>query len=125
MPLSEIHMSVLIWILAIIATEALVELITTASIFDVPRAKLMAKSPFLEELLACGYCTSVWIAAAFAWALPGTLGYWWLDILIKTLALHRASNIFHELRGLIQGGIQINHLVHRAEQEDIDDTTWQ
>lgn len=114
-------MSVLIWILAIIATEALVELITTASIFDVTRARIMASSHFFEELLSCGYCTSVWVAAAFAWALPGTLGYWWLDVILKTLALHRASNVFHELKGTIEGGIQINHLVHRAKQEEVDD----
>ncbi len=108
---------IITWLLAIIAVEALVELITTASIFDIPRAKLMSKSSFIEALLSCGYCTSVWVAASIAWALPGTLIVWWLDIIVKTLALHRASNFLHELRGLWTSGIQINHLVHKVDEK--------
>lgn len=96
----------LIWILAVVATEALVELITTASIFEVPRARLMATSQFVEELLSCGYCTSVWVAASVAWALPGTTGYWPIDIVLKTLALHRLSNFLHELRSFILPAVQ-------------------
>ncbi len=108
------------WFIAIIAVEALVELITTASIFEMPRARLMSVSKFTEELLSCGYCTSVWIAALFAWSLPGYTGYPIVDIVLKTLALHRLSNFVHEIRAWWTNGIQLNHLVHSTEKEEVN-----
>jgi hypothetical protein len=101
-----------------VAVEALTELATTADIFDVPRAKLMALHPFLEGVLGCGYCTSVWMAAPFGWALPGTTGYLIVDITIKTFALHRAANLLHEFKmSYLTNGVQINNIVHKVEND--------
>lgn len=51
---------------------------------------------FIGELLNCGYCTSVWVAAAAAFVVPGKILWWLPTILIKWLVLHRFSNLLHE-----------------------------
>lgn len=87
------------WILAVIAVEAVVEILTTSQLLNTPRAYVLAWNNVISELIACGWCTSVWVAASCAWALPGVLtGYLPIDIAIKTFALQRAANYLHEMR---------------------------
>lgn len=88
------------WILSIIAVEAVTEIIINGEIFLPIRNTLSKMSVFLRKLLSCGYCSSVWVAASIAWALPGTVtGYLVIDIIIRTFVLHRLSNLAHELFG--------------------------
>jgi len=107
------------WVLAIVAVEAVTEILVAGAIFDVPRAHLLAKQNFFSELIACGHCTSVWVAASMAWALPGTFtSFIVIDILIKTFALHRLSNYLHEIRVNWISGIQIALVVHKTEEDN-------
>lgn len=87
------------WIFAIIATEAITEIIVESEIMMSVRIFCNNKNPkFLGKLVACGYCTSVWVAAFIAWVLPGMIfDIIILDYFIRLFCLHRASNLFHRL----------------------------
>ena len=87
----------MIWLAAIIYTEALTELIVTAEIFERPRSWLMRHSTFFQALLSCGYCVSVWVAASVAWIMPEIITNVFLDCFLKIIVLHRLSNLLHEL----------------------------
>lgn len=91
--------SVFSWLAAIIAVEAFVEILIESELFIGLRAYLSKKNPsFLGKLFSCGYCMSVWAAILIGWILPGEpTGIMVLDIIIKTLCLHRLSNFVHEI----------------------------
>lgn len=115
----------LIWCGAVVAVEALTELISSSKIMfgirdwfskPIPEDEalmvtnvLVVKKrnvfkhffywlrAFIGELLNCGYCTSVWVAAAAAFVVPGTIPELMLPtFLMKWLVLHRLSNLTHE-----------------------------
>ena len=86
----------IIWIVIIIAVEAITEIIITGKIFQALRDFIIGRNVFLlAGLFSCGYCMSVWVAAAIGWLAPFPLGFW--GIPIKIFAIHRISNFFHEL----------------------------
>ncbi len=80
------------WFVAILATEAIVEIWLESSLFDRLRARC---DGLLGEFVTCGWCISVWVAVAvFGLVL---LGLWWLLI---PLAIHRLSNFAHDIFGI-------------------------
>lgn len=87
------------WFLAIIAVEALTELWLTSSIMEPFRDAVGQMDGRISELSHCGQCVSVWASILLLGAfLPGTIiGFFLVDWAIKVLALHRLSNLFHEL----------------------------
>ena len=94
--------NILQWIMAVIAVEAIVEIIVDSELFLFWRAFLSKRKMFvgryLAKLFTCGYCFSVWVAVVVAWCLPGVIsGYWLFDVILKTFVLHRLSNLTHEL----------------------------
>ena len=97
-----------IWFLAVVAVEAITEIII-ASVFFAPLREFVWNTRFtlLHKLFACGYCMSVWIAAGVAWVIPwptaSLFGYF-----ILLFALHRLSNLFHELSVRWLNRIKIN-----------------
>ena len=84
------------WALAVVATAAASDLITTATILRPLRERLALGavrgfriSKFFNALFSCYYCLTVWFASAIAWSLPGeATGIPWLDVTIRTLTLH-------------------------------------
>ena len=89
---------VILWTLAALAVERITEIIHNGSIFESPRDWASRRSNFFASLLGCGFCLSVWVAAIFAWGLPGVfipLGF--LNVVLKTFILMGLSNILHEL----------------------------
>jgi len=87
------------WILAIVAVEALTELWLTSSILEPFRDVVGQFEGRVSDLAHCGQCVSVWSAILlFGAFLPGVItGFFPIDWMIKILALHRFSNLFHEL----------------------------
>lgn len=101
----------------VIAVEAATEILVDAKITDGFRAWLFRKAMpevpegwpddqpipvgnafyrFTNDLLSCGYCTSVWVAFAAACFSPVEVTSWWVpNWLINSLLLHRLSNLFH------------------------------
>jgi len=86
----------MIFILAIIATEALTEIVVHSELFAGIRKEL-SMFWFFREMLECGWCVSVWMAG-----LVVLLIYFRLEILLVPVAIHRLSNIFHEIYGRLR-----------------------
>jgi hypothetical protein len=90
------------WLLAIIAVEAVVEIIVDSELFLFWRVFLSKRrsviGSYIAKLFTCGYCFSVWVAALVAWSLPGYIfNIIIADVILKTFVLHRLSNLMHEL----------------------------
>jgi hypothetical protein len=87
------------WIAAVVAVEAVVEIVISSDLFLTFRAWVTKVNPgFLGKLFACGYCLSVWVAAVAAIFIPGQItGDPIPDMVLKWLVLHRVSNAHHEL----------------------------
>jgi len=63
---------------------------------------------FVDKLISCGYCTSVWIAAFFSFFAP-VLMESWANWLITTFLLHRMSNSIHVIYELLKKGRVVTH----------------
>ena len=85
------------WIIAIIAVEAIVEIWLESPLFDDIRIWLGGKGKWLNELIGCGWCLSVWIAG-IAFALL-YFGLWWI---LALFAVHRLANFVHDILMLIR-----------------------
>ena len=84
----------------ILLTELLTELAVKSEIFKPVREKLSGVSPWLKELLSCGYCFSVWVAfgGVFLTQISYPLvGNQWVDLGLTALVVHRLSNILHNV----------------------------
>jgi len=89
-------------IVAVILVEAIVEIATTAEIFEGFRGWFDGEGDEPTKLgtfARCGYCQSVWAAwmVAYLLNLEGVFtGLAWGEPLVWGLLIHRASNIWHE-----------------------------
>lgn len=86
-------------ILLIIATEATTNIITKSPIFEPLRGWIFKKREkklfgFVNNLLDCPYCTSVWVAMLL-FCLHGLIPFF--SIILTVLAIHRLSNIVHHV----------------------------
>lgn len=116
-------MSLLFWLAIVVAVEACTEIIVASSLFFSfrdwfsrpepeepcthnttelhPCKKINSFKRFgwwlrhkIGELVNCGHCASVWVAAIASYC-TGFTSVWMFAI--KTLVIHRVSNIVHEL----------------------------
>jgi len=76
-------------ILAVVATEAITEILLHSNLFRRPR-KFLARAWFFREIFSCGWCLSVWVATVVCITIYTGLWYILLPLLI-----HRLSNLFH------------------------------
>ena len=85
---------------AIIATEAITELMTSSAVFE-PLRKFFFKRKenklmdWIHELFDCGYCFSVWAAALCCVLL--FIDHIVVDTFLIFMVLHRASNVLHDI----------------------------
>jgi len=85
------------YILAIIATEAIVEILVESVLFDNARVWIASKHRLLDELVSCPWCISVWVGAGvFA------LAYFGLWPILAPFAVHRLANFVHDCYSLIK-----------------------
>ena len=85
------------YLIAIIAVEAIVEIFMESALFEKFRSRIGNKHLFLDDLMNCSWCISVWVAGlVFVFV---CIGLWWLLI---PIAVHRASNYLHDIDGLIK-----------------------
>lgn len=105
--------------IAIIAVEAITEIIVDSKIF-LPLRNYIAKKAmpdiptgrntifnFLHDLISCGYCTSVWVSSFVMTLLviSGTkIFYPVINEIILVFFIHRMSNLFHVLYQLTLRG---------------------
>jgi hypothetical protein len=99
------------WVVALIAVEAVVEILVHSPLFGWLRRLAPQSLVYIEKynymkiqndhshpLFECGWCLSVWIAA-MAFGLI-VIGLWWIMI---PLAIARMSNVFHEIFMRLRG----------------------
>jgi hypothetical protein len=103
------------FLLLIIFVEAVTEIITTSSIMSKFR-QVLSYSDFLGELIHCGYCTSVWVAASVAWVDPWIISeQFWINYAVTLFVLHRLSNVLHELMEKWLSRRPLTLAIHKTE----------
>lgn len=91
---------VLLLLFFAVVVEGATELICK-SVFFIPFRNVVSRvHPTLEELVRCGYCTSMWVAMLPAFSLAYILSpswAWWLVFFVPlTVFIHRMSNRLHD-----------------------------
>lgn len=92
---------ILLFLAAVIFVEAVTELICKSSIFHNLNEKVSSWHPFLDEMLGCGYCTSVWVsmlpASVISYLYSGSALYSVGWFIVLTVVIHRLSNYVHNI----------------------------
>ncbi len=101
------------FLLAIVLTEAITEVITKSEFFSPFRARIFSIGytlnnkffNWLHSLLDCGYCFSVWAGTLIAILFFRDINiiHWGVDWFFVALVLHRLSNLFHNIMDRIHG----------------------
>lgn len=105
------------FILAVIVTEAVVEILVASELFAPWREAVLSRFPRAGVLFSCGYCLSVWagVGAAYALGLSAGLGLGLLEPLVLGLAVHRLSNLWHEILKRILHRLPLQLVLVRKE----------
>jgi len=88
---------------AVVLVEAVVEITSTADVFEGIRAFLDGKGEKPRKIgvfARCPYCQSVWVSvgAAYLLQIMGFFGWMgWFEPILWGFLIHRASNIWHEV----------------------------
>jgi len=112
--------SILLILLLVFAVEAVTEIIVDSQISqpfrdwwkeitypaDVPRENQCVQKllVWFDNLISCGYCTSVWVAMFFALFAPSIVSPSFFNWLIFVFALHRFANWSHVAFELFKRG---------------------
>lgn len=74
--------------------------------YQVLRRILSYPTGFLNAIVSCSWCLSVWVCLFFVWFVPG--GYFSVNVfdnvLVKWFALCRLANFFHDLFNIVYRG---------------------
>lgn len=95
--------NIIIFIIAVIITESIVEVLSKSEIFSPVRKWFFDKRQvkicaFIHKLLDCGYCLSVWVGTFVGLLLVDLpLVHPALDWFLVGLLLHRLSNLWHNI----------------------------
>jgi len=122
------------WFNAVLATEAITEILVASELFDGLRRSIAqlaypidepTNGPqpgwvWLNKLTTCGYCMSVWVAAGVVWFLPGDYFGIVDNVIVKGFALHRLSNWLHVTYELVRRG---RARTYDIELKLLEDTT--
>ena len=87
-------------LLCILLTELTTELVIKSEIFKPVREIIFKLGDWFTKLFSCGYCFSVWAAAAVVFVTNTSYlltGIEWLDLGLMALVVHRMSNILHNI----------------------------
>ncbi|MCC6310995.1 MAG: hypothetical protein IT345_08780 [Trueperaceae bacterium] len=105
------------FLLAIVVTEAVVEILVASELLAPLRATALARFPRAGVLLSCGYCLSVWagVGIAYALGLSAGLGLGAVEPLVLGLAVHRLSNLWHEVLQRILHRLPVQLVLVRKE----------
>lgn len=85
-----------ILLMAIIATEAITELVVSSQIFF-PIRDWLGGTKFIGYMINCGYCFSVWVSLFIAFAASYIYNINILFFALLWMFIHRMSNIFHNI----------------------------
>jgi len=103
-------------LILVLFVEAVTEILVSSAIFQKPREFVYTRNGFLGELVNCGYCTSVWVAAAVAWLAVLPICPWFaVNYVVTTFVIHRLSNLLHELNSKWLSRRPFSMAVHKTE----------
>ena len=90
-------------VIAVLLTEALVELFTESRFTESIRNKFSFNDA-TEYFVNCGYCQSVWVGLFVSMMFNMNMGFcsYYIDILISGLIIHRLSNLYHGFHCLVE-----------------------
>lgn len=75
---------------------------------------------YIDKLVSCGHCTSVWVSAFFALFAPFATSF--IMWVIMTFAIHRLTNWFHVVYELVRKGrVKTHDLLIKLAVEDQED----
>ena len=92
---------ILLIVLASLATEAVVEIITKSDLFGPLMGRAVLRKDFISRLITCPYCLSVWVAGFFTLCIYLHLGFSLYLFPILAFSIHRMSNIAHAVQDKI------------------------
>lgn len=111
------------FVICIVAVEAITEILVDSKLFMPFRTWVSSKAYPLNEpppiglgriwvwfndLISCGYCTSVWIAMSLSHVVPSPYLTWsilgFFQWVVVTAAVHRGSNWLHVFYELVRRG---------------------
>lgn len=122
-----------------LATEAVSEILTSSELtepfrsrwkkFTYPLDEPPSDTGFqkfcvwLDKLISCGYCTSVWVAGFFSLFCPPLVENWVFNWLCTVFIVHRLANWLHVCFKLLQKGRVDTHdfLVKLQRESDVPD----
>lgn len=84
------------WILAVIATEGITEILLHSNLLEKIRTRL-SKFWLFSEILSCGWCLSLWISIFVC-----SLIFLHLEIILVPIVIHRLSNYWHFGYGILK-----------------------
>lgn len=93
---------ILKFVIAVVLVEAVVEIVSTAEVFEGVRAWLAGRGEKPRKIgvfARCGYCQSVWasVGAAYLLQVMGVFEWMgWFEPVLWGFLIHRASNVWHE-----------------------------
>ncbi len=129
-------MTIWLLVLAVIACEAVTEILTSSDITAPFRNKfknwlyrpdrppshgfVQHCAVWVDKLVNCGYCTSVWVAGFFAFYLPNNYisNCWWGSWLLSVFVIHRLSNWLHVVYEWVRRGRVLSLEVRTGAIED-------
>jgi hypothetical protein len=109
------------WLLIAVAVERVTEIITTSEIFAPVRNYIKGHAYqysdpseiskcgklliWVDKLISCGYCTSVWVSLVFALIFMDRD----ITLVINVFAVHGFANLYHSIFELIRRGRVNSH----------------
>lgn len=106
------------FLVAVIFTEAVVEISIESFLLARFRAWLAGKGELWKEFSTCGYCQSVWggiFASYLLWLEEFNFG--WPEPLLWGIVVHRMSNFWHEFLSRWFGRLPWRVFLHGGRQE--------
>ncbi len=128
-------MTILEIILVSVAVEAATEIITSSDITSPFRSYIknlvFGDEPtisykqyflsFVDKVLSCGYCASVWVSAFFAFMAPINVTFnVFFNFILTTLVVHRLSNWVHVVYQIIKKGRVKTYDILYKKNDELD-----
>jgi len=93
---------VALFIILPLVCEAITEIIGASALFEPVRKRIQKiNNEFLNDLIACKYCLSVWVAALVSGLYCLGTGKSGLMFFFLVFLVHRLSNIYHNLGDIV------------------------
>jgi hypothetical protein len=118
-------------ILISLAVERITEIIVASVLFapirDYFRSKNIIDSSgysiwwFLDSVLQCGYCMSVWVSASLAWVSPYEFTeHAIINIFVSIFVIHGLANLYHVAYEFARRGRVLHHDININYKKNID-----